>query len=135
MTTGFTNGFCASTHLFVPTVVDNVSMTAVGTFARRFRRLQHVNPVIGFAGIVGTLTTVDHLTQNALIVANAAEMTVRRELNSNADYFIRAAVMKRTPSVSNAAESGIAYLQEPTTQPMFNKLADEIARRAPRRTP
>lgn len=135
MTTGFMNGFCASTHLFVPTVVDNVSATAVGTFARRFRRLQHVNPVLSFAGIIGTMTTVARLTQSAQIIANTAESSVRAVLNSNSDYFIRNAVMMRTPNVSNSAESGIAYLQSPATQPMFKALADEIARRAPRRTP
>lgn len=140
MTTGFLNGFCCATHLFVPTVVDNVSAIAVGTFAGRFRELRSaLNPQIEFAGIVGTMTTLRSangpfdLPNGALPAALAAERYVRNSLNSNADYFIRAAVMARTPKVSYSAEEGIAYLQASETRPMFNALADQIAIRAPLR--
>ena len=140
MTTGFLNGFCSATHLFVPTVVDNVSAIAVGTFARQFRELRSaLNPQIEFAGIVGTMTTLRsaagpfRLPQGALSAAADAERYVRNALNSNTEYFIRAAVMARTPRVSYSAEDGIAYLQAPETRPMFNALADQIANRAPLR--
>jgi len=140
MTTGFLNGFCSATHLFVPTVVDNVSAVAVGTFARQFRELRAVlNPQIEFAGIVGTMTTLRsangpfELPVVAEAAAVSAEKRVRNVLNSNAEFFIRAAVMARTSKVSYSAEEGIAYLQAPETRPMFNALADQIANRAPLR--
>lgn len=140
MTTGFLNGFCSATHLFVPTVVDSVSAVAVGTFARQFRELRAVlNPQIEFAGIVGTMTTLQSaagpfkLPKGAQPAAALAEGNVRKILNSNAEYFMRAAVMARTTQVSYSAEEGIAYLQAPETRPMFNELADQIANRAPRR--
>jgi cellulose biosynthesis protein BcsQ len=131
MTAGFMNGFCASTHLFVPTVVDNVSATAVGTFARQFKKLQPVNPILRFAGIIGTMTSVDHIPRDATPAADAAERAAKNALNSNDNYLFRDAVMQRTPKVSYSAEAGIAYLQEPKTRPMFERLANEVARRAP----
>jgi cellulose biosynthesis protein BcsQ len=140
MTTGFLNGLCAATHLFVPTVVDNVSAVAVGTFARQFRELRSVlNPQIEFAGIIGTMTTLLNgsgpftLPNNAEPAAARAEAVVRKILNSHSDFFIRGAVMARTPRVSYSAEDGIAYLQAPETRPMFDALADQIARRSPLR--
>ena len=140
MTTGFLNGFCSATHLFVPTVVDNVSAVAVGTFARQFRELRSVlNPQIEFAGIVGTMTTLLNgngpftLPKNAEPAASRAEGGVQKMLNSNTNYFIRAAVMARTPKVSYSAEEGIAYLQAPETRPMFDTLADQVTIRAPLR--
>jgi chromosome partitioning protein len=140
MTTGFLNGFCSATHLFVPTVVDHVSAIAVGTFAGRFRELRSaLNPQIEFAGIVGTMTTLRSasgpfdLPNAATAAAADAERYVRKYLNSNASYFIREAVMARTPKVSYSAEEGIAYLQAQETRPMFKALADQIAIRAPLR--
>ena len=140
MTTGFLNGLCSGTHLFVPTVVDNVSATAVGSFARQFREIRSaLNPQIEFAGIIGTMTTLLSargpftLPRNAEPAASRAEAAVRRVLNSNGNYFIREAVMARTAKVSYSTEDGIAYLQAPETRPMFNALADQIAIRAPLR--
>lgn len=140
VTTGFLNGFCSATHLFVPTVVDNVSAIAVGTFAGRFRELRSaLNPQIEFAGIVGTMTTLRSakgpfdLPSGAVAAAADAERYVRKALNSNASYFMREAVMARTPKVSYSTEDGIAYLQAEETRPMFNALADQIAIRAPLR--
>ncbi len=140
MTTGFLNGVCSATHLFVPTVVDSVSAVAVGTFARQFREIRSVlNPQIEFAGIIGTMTTLLNgggpftLPRNAEAAAVRAEAVVRKVLNSNADYFVRGAVMARTTKVSYSAEDGIAYLQASETRPMFNALADQIATRAPLR--
>lgn len=140
MTAGFLNGLCSATHLFVPTVVDNVSAVAVGSFARQFREIRSaLNPQIEFAGIIGTMTTLLSargpftLPRNAEPAAARAETVVRKVLNSNASYFIRDAVMARTTKVSYSAEDGIAYLQAPETRPMFNALADQIAIRAPLR--
>jgi cellulose biosynthesis protein BcsQ len=131
MTAGFMNGFCASTHLFVPTVVDHVAAVAVGTFAGQVRKLQLINPILKFAGIIGTMTSTDPLPQSAVPAADMAQRSARKALNSNEEFFIRSAVMRRTPKVSYSTEAGIAYLKESETRPMFNALADEISRRAP----
>jgi cellulose biosynthesis protein BcsQ len=54
-TVGFLNSLCAATHIFVPTVVDAASARAVGRFAQQLCRLvPAINPLIAFAGIIGT---------------------------------------------------------------------------------
>ena len=131
MTAGFMNGFCAGTHLFVPTVVDRLAAIAVGTFAAQTRKLQLVNPVLKFSGIIGTMTAVNHITIDAAPAADAAESAVQNYLNSNDEFFIRNAVMRRTPKVGYSTEEGIAYLKQTETRPMFDAIADEVARRAP----
>jgi cellulose biosynthesis protein BcsQ len=134
MTAGFMNGFCASTHLFVPMVVDRVSAIAVSTFARQYRELvPRVNPVLKFAGIIGTMTSVDHLTQKAAPAATDAEASVRRILGASDDYLFRNAVMQHMPRIAYSTDAGIPYLQETATRPMFEAIADEIAGRAPLR--
>jgi cellulose biosynthesis protein BcsQ len=134
MTAGFMNGFCTSTHLFVPMVVDRVSAIAVGTFAGQYKKLvPKVNPVLRFAGIIGTMTSVDHLTQEATPATTDAEASVRRALGANDDYLFKNAVMRHTPRIAYSTDAGIPYLQEAATRPMFEAIADEIARRAPRR--
>jgi cellulose biosynthesis protein BcsQ len=134
MTAGFMNGFCASTHLFVPMVVDRVSAVAVGTFARRYKELvPKVNPALRFAGIVGTMTRRRHLVTAAEPAANAAEKAVRDIVGGNDNYFIRNALMEHTTKISYSTEAGIPYLQQRATRPMFEAITDEIARRAPLR--
>lgn len=132
ITLGFVNGLACSTHLFVPTVVDMTSAAAVGLFAKQFDQLREVvNPQVAFAGIIGTMTNVAHLTASAMTAADAAERATRSALRTNDDYFLRNAIMRRDAKVSHSTEAGIAYLQEPSTRPMFIKIADEIAKRAP----
>lgn len=132
LTAGFLNGFCSSTHLFVPTVVDHVSAVAIRSFADRFNRLvPQLNPVLRFSGIIGTMTTVSHLPNPARPAAQMAQDIVRKTLNMNDEFFFWKAVMQRTPNIPYSTESGIPYLQNEQTQPMFQRIADEVAVRAP----
>src|SRR6266436_2595638 len=57
LTAATINGFCASTHLLVPTVYDKMSAEAVGTFLHGVRTLKSaLNTQIDLLGVVGTLT-------------------------------------------------------------------------------
>jgi cellulose biosynthesis protein BcsQ len=131
MTLGFLNGFCASTHLFVPTVVDFASARAVGRFAQQFSRLvPTVNPLLAFAGIIGTMTNAGPaLPQVNAPVAKAAEEQAQAELGENRPLFLREAVMSRSAPLANSTDSGIGYWQVPTTQPMFDEIAKAILKR------
>jgi cellulose biosynthesis protein BcsQ len=82
MTLGFLNGFCASTHLFVPTVVDYASARAVGRFAQQFARLvPKINPLLVFSGIIGTMTNAGPALPNVnATVAKAAEEQAQANL-------------------------------------------------------
>jgi cellulose biosynthesis protein BcsQ len=139
MTLGFINGFCTSTHLFVPTVVDNPSALAVGRFAQQFSRLvPRINPFLKFAGIIGTMTNRGPaLPQVNQVVADLAEAQASNELGqeiASFPLFIRGAVMQRSAPLVAATESGIAYWQAPETQPMFKGIANAIRPRLGRRT-
>jgi cellulose biosynthesis protein BcsQ len=134
-TTGFINGICASTHLFVPSVADRLSAAAVGTFAVQFKKIRDAaNPIVEFAGIVGTMTAQQRLMPQAAAALERANEAVRRTLGSNRDYFMRGATMARTARVSYSTDDGIAYLQtDRATRDMFAVIGRAVAERAPRR--
>jgi chromosome partitioning protein len=131
MTLGFLNGFCASTHLFVPTVVDHASARAVGRFAQQFSRLvPTINPLLAFSGIIGTMTNAGPALPHVnALVASAAEKQAQEELGEKRGLFLREAVMSRSAPLAASTDSGIAYWQVPDTQPMFNEIARAILRR------
>ena len=57
LTAGTINAFCASTHLLIPTLFDQLSAETVGTFLKGVVRLKtNLNPCIDLLGIVGMLT-------------------------------------------------------------------------------
>jgi len=139
-TLGFVNGFCAATHLYVPTVVDQLSATAVTSFARQFRELKAaLNPRIQWAGIIGTLTfpsTKDPLSlaEKGRAVARAAERAVQGLLETREPLFICRPVIVRDADLASATEEGIAYLNDSDVRTMFDELAKVIATKAPRKS-
>jgi cellulose biosynthesis protein BcsQ len=134
MTLGFINGLCASTHLFVPMLLDAPAANAVSRFAQQFRRLvPTANPFLQFAGIIGTMTNAGPaLPAVDREVADTAEANAREELGNayrNRALFIREAVMQRNAPLGRAAADGIAYFQVPTTQPIFKQIAAAVRSR------
>jgi cellulose biosynthesis protein BcsQ len=138
-TLGFVNGLCASTHLYVPTVVDLLSTSAVSAFARQFSELKPVvNPHIRWAGIVGTMTFANTrdpltLTKVAEQAASAAERAAQHWLKTQEPIFIRKPVIKRDSDLARATEAGIAYLNDSSVRPMFDALVSVIESKAPSR--
>ncbi len=139
LTLGFVNGFCAATHLYIPTVVDRLSTYAVANFADKFSELKPIiNPHIRWAGIIGTMTFVNPrdpmtLPQNALADAGIAERAAQRGLKTQEPLFIRKPVIKRDSALARAAEAGIAYLNDSEVRPMFDALAAVVESKAPSR--
>lgn len=139
-TLGFVNGFCAATHLYVPTVVDKLATSAVEAFARQFVKLKPiVNPNIRWAGIIGTMTFVNphermSLPATAEVAAANAELTAQSWLGTQEELFIRNPVIKHTAPIARATEKGIAYLNDSSVRPMFDVLAEVIHSKAPRRS-
>jgi chromosome partitioning protein len=121
LTTGFINGFGAATHLYVPTVVDRLSITAVRNFAAVFAKLQpQVNPALQLTGVIGTMTWVNRLANNVQDFAVQVDTQLQAILKTDQSYFIRKAVIKREASITHCP--GIAYLKEDSTRPMFERL-------------
>ncbi len=136
-TAGFVNGFCVATHLFVPTIVDDVALNAVGNFVTQFAHLSKVvNPGLQLAGIIGMRTTNvqdNALPQTMQARADSADVAARRALGTDKSYFIRDAVIRNYPSLASATGQGIPYFREETTRPMFDNLGRRIGEIAPRK--
>jgi cellulose biosynthesis protein BcsQ len=139
-TLGFVNGFCAATHMYVPTVVDSLSALAVRAFAQQFRELRAiVNPSIRWPGIIGTMTFPNprnplQLAASSSDYADRAERIARARLGGNEPEFIRNPVIVRDAKLAHASADGIAYINDSSVRPMFDKLASVIETQAPRRT-
>jgi cellulose biosynthesis protein BcsQ len=137
-TLGFINGYCASTHLYVPTVVDSLSTAAVDAFARQFSELKRTNARIAWAGIIGTMTFRNprnplQLPQNAEKFAEDAERAAQNRLRTREELFIRNPVITRDADLAQATDKGIAYLNDSSVRPMFDALASVIEAKAPSR--
>lgn len=137
MTTGFVNGICASTHLFVPTVVDTLSATAVGTFATQFRKLRDaVNPILELSAVIGTMTTRQKVPHTALEIVTRTNTAVRTALSTKKDYLLQDATMVRTSKVPYSTDEGIPYLNtDANTRGMFDVIGKAVAESAPARSP
>jgi cellulose biosynthesis protein BcsQ len=138
-TLGFVNGFCAATHLYVPTQADSLAGAAVGSFARQFKELRAVvNPRIKWSGIIGTLTTIrpqDTLTlpDAAAEAAGVAEREAQDQLGTKETLFIRRPVIAYSAGLARAADHGVGYLNDSRLRPMFDELAKVIETKAPSR--
>jgi cellulose biosynthesis protein BcsQ len=139
LTGGFLNGFCAATHLFVPTIVDRLSAQSVDFFADRFRLLRpELNPGLVFGGVIGVVRNANPQNQASLpstlkSVADRVDEAVQARLGSRSPFFFRDAVVMYSSKIARASESGIAYLLETSICNIFDKLADRIQAIAPGR--
>jgi len=130
-TLGFINGFCAATHLFVPTLVDRVSVDAVEFFARQFARLRPaLNPALRLNGVIGTVNRGNE--QNTLpgvLTQTADDIDKRLDtiLGDGKKWFMRNAVLTRKAAIAQMAEAGIPYLQIRDQCQMYDQLADVIS--------
>ena len=141
-TLGFINGLAASTHLFVPTVVDAPSARAVETFARQFAdTAPRLNPTLRWAGIIGTMTAgaTSTLPQNVMPIAVSTEFAARNRI-PDAGPFFTDAVVPRTREISSTSEAGIPFLQ---SAPLRNgdiittlgeRILDEVRNNGTRKT-
>jgi cellulose biosynthesis protein BcsQ len=138
-TLGFVNGVCAATHLYVPTVVDAMSTSAVSAFARQFAELKPiVNPQLRWAGIIGTMTSIKPqeplaLPKVAEDAAEQAERAAQQRLQTQEKLFIRKPVIRRDPYLGRGTEVGIAYLNESRVRLMFDELVPVVEAKAPSR--
>ena len=128
LTAAAINGFCASTHLLIPTLYDGLSSEAVGTFIDGFRTLKRsLNHEINPLGVVGMLT---YRTEDLGREQDAKEKTRRQILETwqlDIPFFDRH--IPRKASIAKAAGESIAYYDDPVVRDLFDQLGDEISRR------
>jgi cellulose biosynthesis protein BcsQ len=129
LTAATINGFCASTHLLVPTVYDKMSAEAVGTFLQGVRTLKNrLNTQIDLLGVVGTLThRQDSLVPREQNARNMAKDQVARMWSPNFHIFERH--IPRRSAIAEAAGGDIAFYRDETVRGLFAALGAEIAGR------
>jgi len=129
LTAATINGFCASTHLLVPTLYDKMSADAVGTFLHGVRTLKNrLNTQIDLLGVVGTLThRQDSLVPREQNARNMAKDQVARAWSPNFHIFERH--IPRRSAIAEAAGGDIAFYRDETVRGLFAALGAEIAGR------
>lgn len=129
LTAGTINGFCASTHLLVPTVYDTLSAEAVGTFLHGADLLKkRLNPGIDLLGIVGMLTQQQTgLVPREQNAKQRASEEVSRAWSPNHHFFDRH--IPRRAAISQAAGQNIAYFADPEVKGFFDELGQELSKR------
>src|SRR5215510_3107966 len=129
LTAATINGFCASTHLLVPTVYDKMSAEAVGTFLQGVRSLKNrLNTQIDLLGVVGTLThRQDSLLPREQNARNMAKDQVTRAWGAN--HYIFERHIPRRSAIAEAAGGDIAFYRDETVRSLFAALGAEIAGR------
>lgn len=129
LTAGTINGFCAATHLLVPTVYDNMSAEAVGTFLNSVQSLRrHLNPGIEFLGVVGMLTAQQTgLKAEEERARRIAEQQVRHVWGNHFHFFSRH--IPRKAAIAKVAGDDIAYFCDEEVRSWFDELGTAVASR------
>lgn len=132
LTAATINGFCAATHLLVPTVYDNMSAEAIGTFLAGAQVLKRsLNPEISLLGVVGMLTAYkDRLNAREQQAKAIAEQQVAQVWGPDFHFFARH--IPRREDVARSAGDDIAFLAYPEIQDLFTELGQAVSQRLSR---
>ncbi len=128
VTTGFINGLCASTHVLIPTILDQLSVDAVGTFLQDIKRMKgQLFPELKTVGVVGTMkaTNTDTLRQSEENAIRELKNLVREELGSE-DKFLENTLIPRTEQLAVHAGMGMAYRESSAVRNAFLPLGTEL---------
>jgi chromosome partitioning protein len=129
LTAATINGFCASTHLLIPTVYDKLSAEAIGTFLNGVQTMKaHLNSGIDLLGVVGMLTATQvSLRPREQNARNTAMDQVARVWGPNYHFFERH--IPRREDIAKAAGEDIAYYCDETVRRWFDELGSAISQR------
>jgi cellulose biosynthesis protein BcsQ len=129
LTAGTINALCASTHLLIPTVYDNLSAEAVGTFLNGVQVLKSaLNSTLDLLGVVGTLTHQQAALNNREQQAkNIAVTQVQKAWGANHYFFDRH--IPRKAAIAVAAGTSLAYFDDDTVRRWFDELGKEAIER------
>jgi chromosome partitioning protein len=126
MTLGSVNALVASHHFVVPTILDSLSVEAVGQFLANMKAIKSdLQLDLDLAGIVGMMTRQAKPSdrENRGLELARESGTIWKE---NTDYVLRTTLPRRV-AIADAAGEDIAYLSDGgTLQPLFDPLFEEI---------
>ncbi|MBV1693366.1 MAG: ParA family protein [Hyphomicrobiales bacterium] len=135
LTTAFVNGLCTSTHLLVPTILDDMSANAVDNFLSQMRALKpRICPQLSLLGVVGSKT---YYREPGRFTARELEVIARLRsraatIYGHGDHFLDTCNIRDEPAIATAAGKKLAYFEDEVSQAMFRALGDEVKRRTKR---
>lgn len=123
---GTINALCAAHALLVPTVLDSLSVDAVGRFLRRMNGLRSLAPALS------TVCVIPSLTQAATLKADeeAALAEARLSLpNWSGNSHIVSAIVRHFPTLAKIAGREVGYISDKRyARPAFDALGLEVSR-------
>lgn len=132
LTTATINAICASTHLLVPTVLDNMStQAALNTLGAFYEVRRAFLPTLSVLGVVPTF-----VAQSTRLNEREAEALVEFEQRMG-EYWRSPPLPEifsdtwicRREAIAKVAGQGLAYQSDPSTKAMFDALGEKIGRR------
>jgi len=130
LTVGSVNGLCASTHLLVPTTLDDMSAQAAEYFLNQIARLTESELIdLRVIGIVPTIvssrtTYQNHEKQALKRLADYGNLEWKRQ-----DLILTDGQIARSAAIARYAGNGIAYVHSSATAENFGKLGAEVRKR------
>jgi chromosome partitioning protein len=124
------NALCASTHVLVPTILDNISSTAALTTVDTILKIKtKLSPSLKIVGIVPTFvaqsTNFSRHEKRALDFLGT-EVAARYAREPSPIRILDERILRRT-AIANAAGEKIAFFAEPEVELMYSRLAMRLA--------
>jgi cellulose biosynthesis protein BcsQ len=130
LTTGSINGLCASTHLLVPTTLDDMSAQAAQYFLTQVDRMgQTVFPKLKVIGIVPSIV---YGSGDTLIGEKRTHDRLKeygKSVWKRDDFVLSSGSIPRTADISNYAGNGVAYVRKAKARQIFERLGKEVEKR------
>jgi cellulose biosynthesis protein BcsQ len=133
LTTASANAICASTHVLVPTILDNMSATAaVNTLDAILKLKDRVSPTLKIVGVVPTFVfkSTGYKTREvealAYLKSEIANQFSKRQ-DTPIEVFENERITRKE-AFANAAGEKVALFEDVDVRAMFTKLGESVAR-------
>lgn len=136
LTLGFVASACCSTHVLIPTILNEGSSRSVRDSIAQLEFLRR--RIAGHLEIIGVACSKtyrgedENLTRREVESLDALKFDLRRRFKRD-DLVLEKCKIRESAKVAEAAGHRLAYFDDEATRGMFKALADEIALRAPTR--
>lgn len=125
LSTGAINALASSQVMLIPTVLDDLSAAAVGTFVGRMNAIRSINTSLQFAGVIGTLRG----QLGGADVSERARQTAEIGLaNWTGTPYLFDSDIKYFTDLAREAGSNVGYLKHENVRVAYKLLASEIER-------
>jgi cellulose biosynthesis protein BcsQ len=130
MTTGFVNALAASTHLLVPTILDQLSAEAAVTFLRQLKELRgELFPMLQPLGVVGSMVEHNVGLKPYEDRALTAIQAVAPGAWGGDVHVFRDEVIPAKSAIAKTAGHALAYIDDAECRRIFARFGAKVAER------